>query len=82
MFAGKENLATRQKHWKNFNSWETIFQETELKTDLNDLLKWYAVAWKIAKSKNPDWVRPQIDQEKLWRLQRIRNAFAELGELK
>lgn len=82
MFAGKENLVSRQKQWKNFNSWETTFQESGLETDLNDLFNWFAAAWRIAKAKNPDWVRPQIDQEKLWRLQRIRNAFAELGELK
>ena len=81
MFIGKENYETRQKHWKNYNFWETKFQETELETDLNDTFNWFSAVWAIAKDQNPDWSGREIDQEKLFRLQKIRSVFTRLGEI-
>ena len=81
MFIGKENCEARQKHWKIYNSWETKFQEIELETDLNDSFNWFAAVWEIAKAQNPDWTGREIDQEKLFRLQKIRSVFTRLGEI-
>lgn len=80
MFIGKEKYYSRQKHWENYNSWETKFHETKIENDLNDTFNWFSAAWEIAKKHNPDWTGVEIDQEKLFHMQKTRNIFTGLGE--
>lgn len=81
MFIGKEDYEKRQKQWESFNIWEEAFEKNKMEYDLDNSFIWYAEAWNIAKDKNPNWLGHEIDQEKIFRLQKIRNVFTRLGEI-
>jgi len=81
MILSKGHLITRKKHWDSFNSWESIFLTTRLETDLTNLLNWFDAAWKMAQDQNHDWINKEIDNDKLLRIQKTRDAFSQLGRL-
>lgn len=78
MKLSKEQLITRQKYWDNFNSWESEFLATRVETDLANLLNWLDAAWKMAREQNPGWIKQDIDQDKILRIQKTRDAFSKL----
>ncbi len=81
MLFNKKQLLNRQKHWDSFNSWESTFLTINIEINHTNLLIWFDEARKMAQEQNPDWINQEIDQDKLIRLQKTRDAFSQLGKL-
>lgn len=80
MFQNKRQIINRNKQWKIYNAWEATFHRALEEPDLIKLQQWYCAAWEMARAQNPVWTRQEVDQEKVWRIQKTRKALALIGE--
>lgn len=80
MLPNKKHLTTRTKQWEIYNVWEATSQRIMGEPDLAKTFRWYSSAWEMARAQNPAWSRQEVDQEKIRRLQEIREALVLLGD--
>lgn len=80
MLPNKRLITNRAKQWGKYNAWEATSQRITGEPDLTKTFQWYSSAWEMAQAHNPAWSRQKVDQEKVRRLQKIREALALIGE--
>lgn len=79
MLQSNQQIFSRNKQWKTYNAWQSSARNP-VERDLPKTFQWYCDAWAMARAQNPDWLRKKIAKEKIWRLQKIREALSLLGE--
>lgn len=79
MLLNREQLQSRRKQWEKFNAWEISDQKARSVTNITELLNWYGAAWELARELDPAWAKPEVDWEKVRKIQRIRTILARLG---
>lgn len=78
MFGSKQEFLERQKQWRLFDAWKVTNPDLWPDGGIDDKWKWFCEAWEMACRWNPDWIRPEIDMEKVERLKKIAGALAGL----
>lgn len=76
MLPNKRQITNRTKQWVKYNAWEATLQRIMEEPDLAKTFQWYSSAWEMAQAHNPAWSRQKVNQEKVRRLQKIREALA------
>ncbi len=79
MLQSNKQIFSRNKQWKTYNAWQSSTRDL-VERDLAKVFQWYGDAWLMARTQNHDWLRQKVIKEKIWRLQKMREAFAMLGE--
>lgn len=81
MFPNKRQIINRNKQWKIYNAWEATSNRALGEQNLTKLQQWYCEAWEMTRAQNPVWVRQNVVQEKVWRIQNTRKVLALIGEI-
>ena len=78
MFGAKQDFLERQREWRRFNAWQAANPDLWPEAGIDDKWKWYCQAWATARRLNPDWMRPEVDTEKIGRWQKATAVLAAL----
>ncbi|AGL00357.1 hypothetical protein [Desulfoscipio gibsoniae] len=80
MLQSNKQIISRNNQWKIYNVWQSSIRNP-VEIDPLKTFQWYCDAWAMASTQNSDWLRKKVVKEKVWRLQKMRQAFALLGEV-
>lgn len=72
----RQSLAAREEQWARFHEWEASHRPTTL--DLEAAWEWYQEAWELAWEVGAIPRTPELNMEKIRRLQEIRARLARL----